>query len=108
MGGRRASDSSTLPEESELTSDPITATPSAPETIRATVLVAEAMPALAGGTAPTTASVAGAMTQPIARVRKKNQATSNGVSSSVCRARRVRRRGGGRLCGVALRCSWQC
>ena len=36
--------------------------------MRATVLVAEATPDLAAGTAPTTASVAGAMTQPIARV----------------------------------------
>ena len=51
----------------------MTATPSAPETMRATVLVAEATPDLAAGTAPTTASVAGAMTQPIASARPKNQ-----------------------------------
>src|SRR5262245_26548478 len=57
-------------------SEPITATPSAPEIIRATVLVAEATPDFAAGTAPTTASVAGAITQPIAIVSPKNQAAS--------------------------------
>ena len=57
-------------------SEPITATPSAPEIMRATVFVAEATPDLAAGTAPTTASVAGAITQPIARVSPKNQAAS--------------------------------
>ena len=54
----------------------MTATPSAPETIRATVFVAEATPDLAAGTAPTTASVAGAITQPIASASPKNQAAS--------------------------------
>src|SRR5690349_1245601 len=54
----------------------MTATPSAPETMRATVFVADATPDLAAGTAPTTASVAGAMTQPMARVTPRNQATS--------------------------------
>ena len=44
--------------------------------MRATVLVAEATPDLAAGTAPTTASVAGAMTQPMASVAPKNQAIS--------------------------------
>src|SRR5688572_20582110 len=44
--------------------------------MRATVLVAEATPDLVAETAPTTASVAGAMIQPIARARPKNQATS--------------------------------
>ena len=53
------------------------ATPSAPDTIRATVFVADATPDLAAGTAPTTASVAGAMIQPIARVRPNNQPTSS-------------------------------
>ena len=76
-------------------SEPITATPSAPETMRATVLVAEATPDLAAGTAPTTASVAGAMTQPIARARPKNQATSAKApvsgSQSVVSARRIAR-----------------
>src|SRR4029450_4129798 len=52
------------------------ATPKAPETMRATVLVADATPDLAAGTAPTTASVAGAITQPMASVKTKNQATS--------------------------------
>src|SRR3954464_14514905 len=65
----------------------MTATPSAPETMRATVLVAEATPALAAGTAPTTALVAGAMTQPIARARPKNQRAS--VSAPVCGSHRV-------------------
>src|SRR3954464_13093092 len=65
----------------------MTATPSAPETMRATVLVAEATPALAAGTAPTTAPVAGAMTQPIARARPKNQRAS--VSAPVCGSHRV-------------------
>ena len=64
------------------------ATPSAPETIRATVFVAEATPDLAAGTAPTTASVAGAMTQPIARVKPKNQA----MSADALRARVPERR----------------
>src|SRR4051812_37165303 len=41
--------------------------------MRATVLVAEATPDLAAGTAPTTAFVAGAITQPIASARPKNQ-----------------------------------
>jgi hypothetical protein len=54
------------------------------------VFVAEATPDLAAGTAPTTASVAGAMTQPVASVRPKNQATSQGalvpVSHSVVNA----------------------
>src|SRR4051812_12467045 len=54
----------------------MTATPRAPETIRATVLVADAIPDLAAGTEPTTALVAGAMTQPIARARPKNQSAS--------------------------------
>src|SRR3954462_12405736 len=55
--------------------------------MRATVLVAEAMPDLAGGTAPTTALVAGAMTQPIARARPKNQRAS--VTAPVCDSQRV-------------------
>ena len=65
----------------------MTATPSAPETMRATVLVAEATPDLAAGTAPTTASVAGAMTQPIASARPKNQRAS--VSAPVCGSQNV-------------------
>jgi hypothetical protein len=44
--------------------------------MRATALVAEATPDFAAGTAPTTASVAGAITQPIARVKPKNQVVS--------------------------------
>ena len=41
--------------------------------MRPTVFVADATPVFAAGTAPTTTSVAGAITQPIARVRQKNQ-----------------------------------
>src|SRR5687767_560715 len=63
-------------------SEPITATPRAPETMRATVLVADATPDLAAGTAPTTASVAGAMTQPIERASPKNQKTNPSVPVS--------------------------
>ena len=55
--------------------------------MRATVLVAEATPDLAAGTAPTTASVAGAMTQPIARASPKNQAAS--ASAPVCGSQSV-------------------
>src|SRR3954471_24909513 len=51
----------------------MTATPSAPETMRATVLVADATPDFAAGTAPTTAPVAGAMIQPMASAARKNQ-----------------------------------
>ena len=49
--------------------------------MRATVFVAEATPDLAADTAPTTAFVAGAMTQPIASARPKNQSVraSSGV-----------------------------
>ena len=76
-------------------SEPMIATPSAPETMRATVLVAEATPDLAAGTAPTTASVAGAITQPMARARPKNQATSTSAfvsgSQSVVNASRMAR-----------------
>src|SRR5215216_5929260 len=46
--------------------------------MRATVLVADATPDLAAGTAPTTASVAGAITQPIATVSPKNHARRAG------------------------------
>ena len=63
--------------------------------MRATVLVAEATPALAGATAPTTASVAGAMIQPIDRARPKNQATSASAlvagSKNVVSASRIAR-----------------
>src|SRR4029077_15592043 len=67
--------------------EPMTATPRAPETMRATVLVAEATPDLAAGTAPTTALVAGAMTQPIASARPKNQNAS--VTAPVCGSQKV-------------------
>src|SRR3954462_8614233 len=50
--------------------------------MRGTVLVAEATPDFAAGTAPTTALVAGAMTHPIARARPKNQRGS--VGAPVC------------------------
>src|SRR3954462_59295 len=73
--GRPPSEPSTSCAYSELTSEPTIATPSAPETMRATGLVAEAAPVLAAGRAPTTAAAAGAMTQPIESVRPKNQAT---------------------------------
>ncbi len=76
----------------EPTSEPITATPSAPETIRATVFVAEATPDFAAGTAPTTASVAGAITQPIESASPKNQAASTSApvfdSQSIVSAKR--------------------
>src|SRR3954468_13903714 len=68
-------------------SEPITAAPSAPATMRATVFVADATPDLAAGTAPTTASVAGAMIQPIARARLKNHAAS--VGAPVCGSQNV-------------------
>ena len=45
--------------------------------MRATVFVADATPELAGGTAPITASVAGAITQPSASASPKNQSTSS-------------------------------
>src|SRR5215204_4725870 len=45
------------------------------------------MPVFAAGTAPTTASVAGAMTQPIARVSPKNHGTS--VSALVCGSQKM-------------------
>src|SRR5919107_141659 len=71
------------------------ATPSAAETIRATVFVAEATPDFAAGTAPTTASVAGAMIQPIDRASPKNHATSPRVlvsgSKNAVRDRRTER-----------------
>src|SRR3954447_17397121 len=54
--------------------------------MRATVFVAEAMPDLAEGTAPTTALVAGAMIQPIARAAPKNQSAS--VMGPVCGSHR--------------------
>src|SRR5918992_1564621 len=55
--------------------------------MRATVLVADATPDLAAGTAPTTASVAGAMIQPIETARPKNQAIK--VSAPVCGSQNV-------------------
>ena len=55
--------------------------------MRATVLVAEATPDLAAGTAPTTAFVAGAMTQPIASASPKNHAAS--ASAPVCGSQSV-------------------
>src|SRR5918996_6423881 len=54
----------------------MTATPSAPDTIRETVFIAEATPDRAAGTAPTTASVAGAIVQPIDSASRKNQPSS--------------------------------
>ena len=92
-------------------SEPITATPSAPETMRATVLVADATPDLAAGTAPTTASVAGAMTQPIESASPKNQKTRPSVPvsdsqnevSARSTARPVRPAATTRTCRVASR-----
>lgn len=57
------------------------------------MFIADATPDLAAGTAPTTASVAGAMTQPMDSAKAKNQASSQPtevvVSHSSVRARRV-------------------
>ena len=58
----------------------MTATPSAPDTIRATVFIADATPERAAGTAPTTASVAGAITQPIESASAKNHTSSTTVA----------------------------
>jgi hypothetical protein len=55
--------------------------------MRATVFVAEATPDFAAGTAPTTAFVAGAMTQPIAKARPKNQRAS--TNAPVCGSQSV-------------------
>src|SRR3954470_11293683 len=74
--GRPLSAGATSFAYSEFTKEPTTATPRAPDTIRATVFMAEATPDLAAGTALTTASVAGAITQPIERARKNTHASS--------------------------------
>ena len=51
--------------------EPMIATPKAPATWRTTSFIAEPTPAFASGTAPITASVAGAITLPIPSARKK-------------------------------------
>src|SRR5665647_2918903 len=69
-------------------SDPTIATPRAPPTCLVTSFIADATPALAGGTEPITESVAGAITEPIARPSTNHQTTigqteSPGVPNTV-------------------------
>src|SRR5665648_318487 len=58
-----------------LMSEPTIATPRAPPTCLVTSFIADATPALAGGTDPITESVAGAITEPIARRSTNNERT---------------------------------
>src|SRR3954453_21120930 len=60
----------------DATTDPTTATPSAPATCRATSFIALATPAFSTGTAPMTESVAGPMIQPIENAPTQNQTPS--------------------------------
>ena len=69
--GKPATASSILPLYAVLMTEPITATPKAPATCRVTSFIAEAMPALASGTAPITESVDGAITLPMPNARRK-------------------------------------
>lgn len=62
------------------------ATPSAPATWRLTSFMAEPTPAFASGTALMTATVAGAMTLPIASGPTKKKSASSQVGVSGCQS----------------------
>ena len=70
-GGNPATASLILSPYTVLMMEPMTATPKAPATWRVTSFIAEAMPALASGTAPITESVDGAMMLPMLNASRK-------------------------------------
>src|SRR3989304_1226037 len=63
--------------------EPTPPPPSAPHPCRVPSFMAEATPALLGGTEPMTASVAGAITEPMARPRANHHTTITQAASVV-------------------------